>query len=234
MKPETRDRLLTGIDSATAKLTQFSTIESVAHWLWEFSGRVHRKMENVRTREQIVALLDAEPEPSPATIRVIEAVIRFAPYLLNRLVKKVAKDALKGLAENPPGPKPVISESEKPLIIAFIRDLYVYREVSVQDAQRRAAMKWSVSFRSIERLWAERDLAKEPKCPLTKLKMPRGNGWNPTTEPISLCLTVSNTSSRLRGARGYQWAGVHRLNPPVVVPGDSVLEGLRLTGRRPG
>jgi len=64
--------------------------------------------------------------------------------------------------------------------------------------------------------------------------MPRGNGWNPTTEPISLCLTVSNTSSRLRGARGYQWAGVHRLNPPVVVPGDSVLEGLRLTGRRPG
>ena len=120
LKPETRDRLLAGIDSATAKLTPFSTIESVAHWLWEFSGRVHRKMENVRTREQIAALLDAEPEPSASTIRAFESVIRFAPYLLNRLVKTIAKDATKqGLPENPPGPKPVIPESDKPLIICF-------------------------------------------------------------------------------------------------------------------
>lgn len=146
----------------TAKLTQFSTIESVAQWLWEFSGRVHRKMENVRTREQIVTLLDAEPEPSPATIRVFESVIRFAPYLVNRLVKNVAKDAVKGLAENPPGPKPVIPESEKPLIIAIILDL-MGKKVSRQDAQGRAAMKWGVSLRSIERHWAQRDNFHEPK-----------------------------------------------------------------------
>jgi hypothetical protein len=106
LKPETRDRLLAGIDSATARLTQFPTIEGALSWAWEFSGRVHRKLENVRTREQIAALLDAEPEPSAAAILKFESVIRFVPFLLNRFVKKVAKDALKGLPEKPSGPKP--------------------------------------------------------------------------------------------------------------------------------
>jgi hypothetical protein len=166
------------MDSATAKLSQFSTIESVAHWLWEFSGRVHRKMENVRTREQIVALLDAEPEPSAATIRTIESAIRFAPYLLNRLMTKIAKDAAKkGLPQNPPGPKPVIPESTKPLIIAFILDL-LGKRVSRQDAQKRAAARWGVSLRSIERLWAEDDRLHEPKMSIDDTQDAAIEWWN--------------------------------------------------------
>lgn len=169
MKRETRDRLLAGIDAATAKLTQFSTIESVAYWLWEFSGRVHRKMENVRTREQIAALLDAEPEPSASTILKFESVISFAPFLLNRLVKRVAKDAMKGLQENPSGPKPVISENEKPIICAFIQDLYGKR-ISVQVAQKRAAAKWGIGVRTVERIWAERGTFNEPKMSIDEVE----------------------------------------------------------------
>jgi hypothetical protein len=176
LKPETRDRLLAGIDSATAKLTQFSTIDNVAHWLWEFSGRVYRKIENVRTREQIEAVLDAEPEPSPATIRAFESVIRFAPFLLNRLVKKVAKDAGKGLAENPSGPKPVIAENEKPLICVFILGL-IAKKVSVQDAQRRAAKKWNISLRSVERIWSERDSFDETKMSIEETQDAAVEWW---------------------------------------------------------
>jgi hypothetical protein len=155
LRPETRDRLLTGIDCATAKLTQFQTIESVAFWLWQFSGRVHRKLENVRTREQIAALLDIEPEPSASTIRAFEWVIHFAPFLLNRLVKKVVKDAVKGLRENPSGPKPVVEQSQRRAICQYIGSLYG-DGVSKKDAQKRAAMKWGVSVRSVERVWAQR------------------------------------------------------------------------------
>jgi hypothetical protein len=155
LEPETRDRLLAGVDSATAKLTQFPTIESALSWAWELSGRVHRKLENVRTREQIAVLLDAEPEPSLATILKFESVIRFVPFLLNRFVKKVAKDAVKGLPENPSGPKPLIEGTQKPIICAFIGGLYA-KGVSLHDAQKRAAMKWNISLRSVERIWAQR------------------------------------------------------------------------------
>jgi hypothetical protein len=177
LKPETRDRLLTGIDSATAKLTQFSTIESVAHWLWEFSGRVHRKMENVRTREQIIALLDAEPEPSASTVWALGQIAHFAPYLANRVVKKIAKDSVKDLRENPPGPKPVVEDWQKPLICAFIRDLYGNNKVSVQDAQRRAAAKWGIGLRSVERIWAERGTFAEPKMSIDEAETVALEWW---------------------------------------------------------
>ncbi len=180
MKPETRDRLLAGIDSATARLTQFPTIESVVLWLWEFSGRVHRKLENVRTREQIVALLDAEPEPSASTIWMCESVTDYAPFLVNRFVKKVAKEAAKNLPENPSGPKPVIAESEKPLICAFIKELYG-NKVSVQDAKRRASKKWGVSVRSVERVWAERGSSDGPEMSIEEAEKAALEWWQSCT-----------------------------------------------------
>lgn len=155
MKPETRDRLLAAIDNAFARLTQFSTIESVTQWLWEFSGRVHRKMEHIRTREQITALLDAEPEPSASKLWALESVLQYAPFLLNRLVRKIATDAAKGLPGSPSGPKPVVDDSQKQAICQYIGDLYA-AGVSLTNAQKRAAMRWNMSLRSIQRIWAER------------------------------------------------------------------------------
>jgi hypothetical protein len=161
LKPETRERLLAGVDRATAKLTQFPSIEGIFFWLWKFSGRLHRKLENVHTREQIAALLDAEPEPSAEEILMFESVIRFAPFLLNRFVKKVAKESIKRLPENPSGPKPVIEGNQKPAICAFIGALYA-KGVSIRDAQKRAAMKWNISLRSVERIWAKRTASDGP------------------------------------------------------------------------
>ena len=161
MKPETRDRLLVSVDNATAKLTQFASIEEICLWLWDCSGRVHRKVESVRTREQIAALLDEEPEPSTASILMFESVVKFFPFLLNRFVKKVAKEATRGLPENPSGPKRVTDDSQNIAICEFIGRLYA-KGVSVHDAQRRAAAKWSISFRSVERIWA---LRRHPQGP---------------------------------------------------------------------
>lgn len=175
MRPETRDRLLAAIDNATAKLTQFSNIESVAHWLWEFSGRIHRKLENVRTREQIAALLDAEPEPSPTSISMFESIVTFAPFLLNRIVRKVAKESVRGLPENPPDPKRVTEPFQNIAICQFIGGLLA-KGVSTRDAQRRAVDKWQIGFRSVERIWGKESIQKALSRPLKKPTKPFRSG----------------------------------------------------------
>ncbi|MBS1800476.1 MAG: hypothetical protein JSS95_11700 [Acidobacteria bacterium] len=112
-------------------------------------------MEHVRTREQITALLDDEPEPSVSKLWAFESVLQYAPFLLNRLVRKIAKDATKGLPGSPSGPKPVVDDSQKQAICHYIGGLYA-AGVSLTDAQKRAAMRWGISLRSVQRIWAER------------------------------------------------------------------------------
>jgi hypothetical protein len=142
---------------------------------------VHRKLENVRTREQIAALLDSAPEPSASTIRTFESVIRFAPFLLNRLVRKVAKKAVKGLPENPSGPKPVVEQSQKRAICQYIGSLYG-DGVSKKDAQKRAAMKWGVSVRSVERAWAQRGRYDEHEMSIDEAEDAARQWWQGTEE----------------------------------------------------
>jgi len=142
-------------------------------------------METVRTREQIAALLDAEPEPSASTILAFESVTRYAPYLLNRLVKKVAKDAVKGLPEHPPGPKPVVEQRQKRAICDYIGSLYA-RGISLGNAQKRASARWVISLRSVERIWAQRARLDEPEVSIEEAESAAVEWWQSEMEDSSL------------------------------------------------
>ncbi len=138
-----------------AKAGSFETPEAMFAWLSDLSYRVHRRSERVRTREQIVEILDGEPEPSPAFLALFEATVRFSPYLIGRLMKWMAEGSAKRLECNPKGPRLAVPSGQREQICVFIGALYA-RGVSLKDAQNRAANKWFTSPRSIERVWAER------------------------------------------------------------------------------
>jgi hypothetical protein len=53
------------------------------------------------------------------------------------------------------GPKPVTDRTQRTDICEYIGNLYAKR-VSVHTAQKRAAAKWNISIRTVERVWASR------------------------------------------------------------------------------
>lgn len=138
-----------------AKAGSFETPEAMFAWVSDLSYRVHRRSERVRTREQIVEILDGEPEPSPAFLALFEATVRFSPYLIGRLIKWMLEGSAKSLESNPRGPKLAVPSGQREDICAFIGALYA-RGVSLKEAQNRAANRWDTSQRSIERVWSER------------------------------------------------------------------------------
>jgi hypothetical protein len=110
--------------------------------------------EQMRTREELVQLLDSMPEPNFAQEKMILGVLGFLPQMIRAGAGKLAKK-LEDEVPAPTGGRPPIPQQTRAEIVAFMGDLHT-RGTSLGACKKRASAKFGYSESTVERMWLER------------------------------------------------------------------------------
>lgn len=108
----------------------------------------------LRTEENRRLILEGVPQER---VRVIETKLKkIRDELLPQMGKRFL-DSGKQLTRKPTGrPQKMPADDVCCSVCRFIADLNTKEKVGIVTAQKRAAAKWSIGFRTIERIWSRR------------------------------------------------------------------------------
>lgn len=113
----------------------------LAHEVWQHS----------RSREDLTAFLRSGPDPSPGELEGIITLMRTVPSLL----RKSLQTAVSTLPPPPGGRPKGLTPQQCKEVCAQIGWLYG-QGVEVRDAQKRMALRYGKSLRTIQRAWQQR------------------------------------------------------------------------------
>lgn len=153
MTPELRDRLLALADEKL-KLAGFGSVEEFFERGYQAIDKLGKAFENLRTRDGLVAILnkiDVPKEDEPFVI----ATFRYFPYLLRELLGYISEVELKRLPGSPTGRKPSLNSEQATNVCAYVASLYG-KGVELRVAKQRAAQRYAISIRTVERAWHNR------------------------------------------------------------------------------
>ncbi|MBI4480959.1 MAG: hypothetical protein HY651_13145 [Acidobacteria bacterium] len=150
MKEETCERILNVADEI-GRAFGFSTMSAGINAFKTFVEEQEEFLNKARTREGFRELIINEPEPNPFDLTVTLGVLRTFPFLLRRLLPKMAKD----LPINPGGhPRALTPQGEAEVCVEI--GTLLGQGVSLMNAQTRLAQRMDVSVRTIQRAWQKR------------------------------------------------------------------------------
>lgn len=116
---------------------------------------LYRLLGLLRTQDDRARLFDGIPQER---IRIVEIQLTQIRDELLPQVGQQLMDAGKELTRKPAGRRSKMPPDEVcRAICSFIADLNSKQKVGKVDAQKRAASKWDIKFRTIERIWSRRN-----------------------------------------------------------------------------
>lgn len=154
MRPEARNRVLAACDEL-AKSAGASSFEEMVDKACVVLESLASFMGEIRTRDQAIAALD-KMDATGAEEKLLLAGIRMVPMLARFGTKKVTKDVESNFGSFPTGRKPVLKGEQAMAAIEYIADLHK-RGTELGTAIQRAAQRFGVGFRTVERVWNNRE-----------------------------------------------------------------------------
>jgi hypothetical protein len=110
-------------------------------------------IEKSKSRADLTAWLEKFPEPEPSLVDFIVRAVHTVPRAFGSTIRDIV------MTHNLPSPlkgRPRISQKTAYEVCTFISDLYGRNGVPILHAKQRAARRFGLSPRSIDRLWTDR------------------------------------------------------------------------------
>jgi hypothetical protein len=155
MKTDQRDRLIEAADYAMRQVNGVGLDEALP--------KVHRlavwfaqSTEKVKTREELVEVLDCLPDVSWADEKLFIAGCRYAKPLLRLGILALAKDAKRDLPP-PPGGRHRLFTTEGEIEVCDAIVKLIRKGTSLQVCFFRVGQQFNASPRTVRRIWEDRD-----------------------------------------------------------------------------
>ena len=161
MRTETKDRIIAALERAFKTAGAESLEQGMALCSSVFGG-LYRITEPLKSREVISAWFDQVPDPSAEEEAMLVACFEMLPTLIRMAVQGFADDLARQLPHPPGGRPQTLSPGAQKEICAFIGQLHA-QGVELREAKKRAARKWDVSVRTVQRAWSTRSASAERK-----------------------------------------------------------------------
>ncbi len=159
MRPEFRDQVLAALDEV-AQIVGIPAIEQGIDLSCRAFEKLLGMMNPIRTREAFSESLD-QAEVPPEEEPIVLASLRVLPHFIGTEIKQAAKQAAKDFPTHT-GRKGSLSAEQKAEMCAFIGKLYA-QGVKLTVCKQRAAQRFGVGVRTVERAWRHRgDLPAQP------------------------------------------------------------------------
>jgi hypothetical protein len=111
----------------------------------------HEVWRHAQSREELTGFLRSGPDPTPGEVEGVITLMRTVPYILRRSLQTAASTL-----PSPPGGRPKgLTQQQEKEVCAQIGWLYG-QGVEVRDAQKRMALRYGKSLRTIQRAWQRR------------------------------------------------------------------------------
>jgi hypothetical protein len=153
VKSSSRDRIVAEMEHVFRKAGADDYDSGMAHFK-EILDSFLECYEPMRSKENLITLLDALPEPSWLTMRFTMGVFQYAPQLLRHGLKQMAARAEEDLPEVPRG-RPGLDAFTKAQIVAKVGKWHV-AGYSLDQAKKRVALHFNVSESTVQRAWDDR------------------------------------------------------------------------------
>jgi hypothetical protein len=154
MRPELRDRILAAADEASRKLGA-DTFEQGVEMAYRLSASVTELLDKIRTREQFAAVLDGMPDLPVGKEGLAAAAFRMIPEFISTQMREHASTWLKELPGTPTGRRRALRSTEQAAVCRYMGTL-LGEGVDCKTCKKRAAQRFGVGVRTIERAWARR------------------------------------------------------------------------------
>lgn len=154
MLPEQRDRVIAAGDES-ARQMGVGSLDQAIDLVYQIGERLKPFMEQMRTREKLIATLDQMEDIPPEEEPLALALFANFPKLLGVELRQQLPEALKSLPGLDKGRKRSLTNREQAQLCDFVSDLY-NRGVTMRDCKKRAAQRFNVGVRTVERTWSNR------------------------------------------------------------------------------
>lgn len=166
MDEEVKRRVIDSFESSI-RLVAPLDIEQALSAVRKLTSFAQARLEGVKTREDLAAMLDAIPLDDSQEQLLIGAMEQL-PLVLRMFVMELSARAMKQLPELPRGRRSEISTDDAMRICEFI-GLMQAKGCDMKSAKERAARKFGVSKATIQRVWSARKQPKLRPADLQKL-----------------------------------------------------------------
>lgn len=128
------------------------------------------ELSQIRTKEEFLALLNQAGEIPPQTQMYFLALLQGIPQILQFIVSKELPKLAEELPPLPTGRKQALTLEQRTQVCDYVAHLH-RQGTPIQISKQRAAQKYGVRLRSVERAWAKRAEAcsERPKIPVEDL-----------------------------------------------------------------
>ena len=146
--------MVAALDEA-AKAVGAETFEQGVDLVCRVVEKLKPLLEQMRTRERVIAELDQMPDFAPEEEPLAVAAFRMLPQFLGIQLRQQLPGVLKDLPGGKRGRRRALSNDEQAAVCNFIGKLY--REgVEMRDCKKRASLRFNVATRTLDRIWANR------------------------------------------------------------------------------
>lgn len=153
MDAESKKALIGALEASFASVgvELYSGAQRLKIWI----DKKYPYIEASQARESLEAFFDACSDADEKEVRNVAAFFLAAPVLLEEFVKISIKKAADQIP-NPSGRPTVLTPEIKRQIVEMIYRLN-RKKVLIGDSQSQAALKFAVSKRTVQQVWAKRD-----------------------------------------------------------------------------
>ena len=154
MTPETRDVILENIENALRSAgsadyeTGIATVSTLLDWC-----RNH--IEMIRTRQHLALILETLPPMDPEEESMAVACTALLPQLVASTVGDLYKQFSSDFKPAATGRPNVLGKDQYLRLVKYVGDMHV-QGYTLSVCKRRAATKFGVSVRTVERIWQVR------------------------------------------------------------------------------
>ena len=121
-------------------------------------SRALELLESIRTKDELRKKLRTVDLESCETQKIVMYSAFQLPAMVKMSVETLAERFTSGLPRVPTGRNHKASRAERTAIIQYALKLYGQQKISLSTAKRRAAQKFGVSVRTVERYFAKREM----------------------------------------------------------------------------
>ena len=153
MQPEIRDQIITALEAAMRKAGA-ENLEAGFAMVSRVFAFLLKTLEEIQDREKLSRVLD-QMELSEADTAILLGAMENLPAIIRKLIEMFAKRAAEVLPAPPGGRAPALAPQQRQDACGYVGRLYA-QGIALKVAKQRAAQRFSVSRRTIERAWAGR------------------------------------------------------------------------------
>ena len=156
MEVQLREKLIAGIEKSILAIGEGSYSEGMDK-ARKFFGRMHEYVCRVQTLEDLRRVLDDCPAPSKIEAMTAVFVANHLPHLIRIGMRSAAQNAASTLPAPSGGRPPALSPNKTREVLDYVSLLH-RKGCTLEASVQRTSLRFRVSVRTVERLWAKREL----------------------------------------------------------------------------